>query len=71
MMMGQWCSVPVARPHKVKLLIVGLDGAGKTSILYRLKLNEARDTTPTVAPNFEKLYHNNTEIEGIFHPAWP
>ena len=31
-----------------RLLMVGLDGAGKTTILYRLKLNDMIPTVPTI-----------------------
>ena len=30
-----------------RILMLGLDGAGKTSILYRSKLNETINTEPT------------------------
>ena len=32
--------------------LVGLDAAGKTTILYKLKLNEVIHTIPTVGKNF-------------------
>lgn len=32
----------------VKILMVGLDGSGKTTILYKLKLGEIVTTVPTV-----------------------
>ena len=31
-----------------KILMVGLDGAGKTTILYKLKLGEVISTIPTI-----------------------
>lgn len=33
---------------EMRLLMVGLDGAGKTTILYRLKLGETIRTIPTI-----------------------
>ena len=36
-------------PQEMKILMVGLDAAGKTTILYRLKLAEVVTTIPTVA----------------------
>jgi GTPase SAR1 family protein len=34
--------------REVRILMVGLDGAGKTTILYRLKLGEVVSTVPTI-----------------------
>lgn len=36
---------------KSKILMLGLDGAGKTTILYQMKLNEVTTTVPTVGFN--------------------
>lgn len=34
------------------LLQVGLDGAGKTTILYKLKLGDVQHTVPTIGKSF-------------------
>jgi ADP-ribosylation factor 1/2 len=34
--------------HEARLLVVGLDGVGKTTILYRLRLGEIVTTIPTI-----------------------
>ena len=34
--------------HEVRVLILGLDGAGKTTILYRLQIGEVVTTIPTI-----------------------
>ncbi len=34
-----------------KILMLGLDGAGKTTILYSLKLGEITNTIPTIGFN--------------------
>eukprot|EP00446_Apocalathium_sp_SHHI-4_P000704 CAMPEP_0177176420 /NCGR_PEP_ID=MMETSP0367-20130122/13240_1 /TAXON_ID=447022 ORGANISM="Scrippsiella hangoei-like, Strain SHHI-4" /NCGR_SAMPLE_ID=MMETSP0367 /ASSEMBLY_ACC=CAM_ASM_000362 /LENGTH=50 /DNA_ID=CAMNT_0018622919 /DNA_START=64 /DNA_END=212 /DNA_ORIENTATION=+ len=34
--------------REMRLIMVGLDAAGKTTILYRLKLGEVVTTIPTV-----------------------
>ena len=47
---------------KRKILMVGLDGAGKTSILYRLKLNDYIQTVTTVGLNVETIVHKNLEL---------
>lgn len=38
-----------------KILLLGLDGAGKTTLLYKLKLNEAITTIPTIGFNVETV----------------
>merc|ERR1712228_144874 len=38
---------------------VGLDAAGKTTILYKLKLGEVVTTIPTVGFNVENVEYNN------------
>ena len=42
-----------ARVQEIPVLIAGLDGAGKTSILYRLKLGHIVHTIPTIGFNVE------------------
>jgi ADP-ribosylation factor protein 1 len=49
----------------VRVLIVGLDAAGKTTILYRLKLGEVVTTIPSIGFNVETLVYNN-----ISFTAW-
>ena len=43
----------------VKGLMLGLDGAGKTTILYNLKLNEVKHTIPTIGFNVETVTYRN------------
>ena len=38
-----------------QIILLGLDGAGKTTILYRLKLNETIATIPTIGFNAETV----------------
>ncbi|KAI4887305.1 hypothetical protein NFI96_014690 [Prochilodus magdalenae] len=42
-----------------RLLTVGLDAAGKTTILYKLKLGEVVTTIPTLGFNVETVEYNN------------
>ena len=42
-----------------RILMVGLDAAGKTSILYKLKLNETMHTIPTIGFNVETVTYKN------------
>ena len=37
---------------EVRVLILGLDGAGKTTILYRLQIGEVVTTIPTIGTYF-------------------
>ena len=37
----------------VRILMIGLDSAGKTTILYKLKLGEIVTTIPTIGFNVE------------------
>jgi len=42
-----------------RILMLGLDGAGKTTILYRLQLGEVQHTLPTIGFNVETLKYRN------------
>ena len=44
---------------ETRLLILGLDGAGKTTILYKLKLGEVVTTIPTIGFNVETVEYKN------------
>jgi ADP-ribosylation factor protein 1 len=44
------------------MLMVGLDAAGKTTILYRLKLGEVKSTTPTIGFNVESVQYKNVKF---------
>lgn len=50
-------SAPSCLPgfHSLHVVVVGLDSAGKTSLLYRLKLKEFVETIPTKGFNTEKV----------------
>jgi len=45
--------------REVCIIMVGLDAAGKTTVLYRLKLGDAVTTIPTIGFNVEKLEYKN------------
>merc|ERR1712083_1033478 len=45
--------------HEMRILMVGLDAAGKTTILYKLKLGEVVTTIPTVGFNVETVEYKN------------
>eukprot|EP00854_Cymbomonas_tetramitiformis_P014793 gene14793-17484_t len=47
---------------KCRILILGLDAAGKTTILYKLKLGEVVTTIPTIGFNVETVEYKNLNI---------
>jgi ADP-ribosylation factor-like protein 5B len=49
--------------REFKIIIVGLNNAGKTTILYKLALNEVIVTQPTIGSNVEEVYHNNLKMQ--------
>lgn len=50
---------------EVRMLMVGLDAAGKTTILYQLKMNETVKTIPTIGFNVETL-----DYKGLNFTVW-
>ena len=44
---------------EMQILMVGLDAAGKTTILYKLKLGEIVTTIPTIGFNVETVEYKN------------
>ena len=46
-------------PRPTKLLMIGLDAAGKTTILNQLKIGENLSTIPTIGFNVETLSYKN------------
>uniref|UniRef100_A0A3Q2E5L9 ADP-ribosylation factor-like protein 14 n=1 Tax=Cyprinodon variegatus TaxID=28743 RepID=A0A3Q2E5L9_CYPVA len=56
---------------------VGLDAAGKTSLLYRLKLGEVVTTIPTIGFNVETVEYKNISFtvwdvggQSVIRPLW-
>ncbi len=49
----------------VRILMVGLDAAGKTTVLYQLKMGETVKTIPTIGFNVETL-----EYKGLCFTMW-
>ncbi len=45
--------------QEVRILMVGLDNAGKTTILYQLRLHEVISTVPTIGFNVETVVFKN------------
>ena len=62
---------------EAKVLMLGLDSAGKTTILYQLKLGLALETIPTMGFVYEKIQHkkfvlNVWDVAGqdTLRPLW-
>lgn len=47
---------------EMRILMVGLDAAGKTTILYKLKLGEIVTTIPTIGKSFSVSLTGGFEI---------
>ncbi|CAN9499225.1 unnamed protein product [Ophioblennius macclurei] len=45
--------------RQMRILMVGLDAAGKTTVLYKLKLGEIVTTIPTIGFNVETVEYKN------------
>merc|ERR1712063_73256 len=61
----------------MRILMVGLDAAGKTTTLYKLKLGEIVTTIPTIGFNVETVEYRNISFtvwdvggQGKIRPLW-
>lgn len=50
------------RKEEYRVLLVGLDASGKTSILYKMKLGEIVTTIPTIGFNVETITHAGVDL---------
>lgn len=48
--------------REMKILMVGLDASGKTTILYKIKLGEVVRTLPTIGFNVETVEYRNVSF---------
>ena len=48
--------------QRAKIAMLGLDAAGKTTIMYKLKLNEVVTTIPTIGFNVEEIQFHNLSM---------
>ncbi|XP_064988988.1 ADP-ribosylation factor 1-like isoform X1 [Musa acuminata AAA Group] len=49
--------------REARILVLGLDNAGKTTILYRLQMGEVVSTIPTIGFNVETVQYNNVKFQ--------
>ena len=68
--MGSYLSTLMNKLSKIgksdqqyKIIIVGMNNAGKTTILYKLALNEVVVTEPTIGSNVEEVSHQNLKLQ--------
>lgn len=59
--MWSWFSL-LMKQKEMRILMVGLDAAGKTTILYKLKLGEVVTTIPTIGFNVETVDYRNIQF---------
>jgi len=64
-------------PTEHRVVMIGLDNAGKTTILYKLKLNTYAETMPTMGFNMETVQIANVNLviwdiagQEKFRPIW-
>jgi GTPase SAR1 and related small G proteins len=53
---------------EIRILILGLDNAGKTTLLYKLQLNQVIETVPSnvyaaIGFNVETVTYNNLKLQ--------
>ena len=52
-----------SKEDDVRILMLGLDSAGKTTILYRLQIGDVVSTIPTIGFNVETLQYKNVKFQ--------
>ncbi|KAK0423133.1 hypothetical protein QR680_007989 [Steinernema hermaphroditum] len=65
------------RYSSFRVMMIGLAGAGKTTILYKWKTGEALETISTIGFNVETIYHKSVALtiwdingQGEFYRMW-
>ena len=54
----------------VHVVILGLDSAGKSTVLYRMKFDQYMSTVPTVGFNCEKVKGHSGKAKGVSFMIW-
>ncbi|XP_076085204.1 ADP-ribosylation factor 2-like isoform X2 [Mytilus galloprovincialis] len=61
--MGQaWNKISKYRSKEIRILLLGLESVGKTTLLYRLKLGEPIKATPTIGFNVESFQYKDLSL---------
>ena len=58
-------SLPTLGAAPLHVVMLGLDGAGKTTALYRLKFDQYLNTVPTIGFNCEKIKGTLGKCKGM------
>ena len=58
-----WDKLAGASAREKRILMVGLDAAGKTTILYNMKLGEVIAAVPTIGFNVETVKYKNIDFQ--------
>jgi GTPase SAR1 family protein len=53
---------PCGRKAELKVLLLGIDGCGTTTLLYRIKLGETVSSVPTIGFNVETVELNGRNL---------
>lgn len=53
----------LAGSKEFKVVMVGLNNAGKTTILYKMHLGDVVETQPTIGSNVEEVRHRNIKFQ--------
>lgn len=61
--MGSWFSKIFKKSPDMRVLLLGLDSAGKTTTLYALKTGKVTETVPTIGFNVESVKHGNISFD--------
>ena len=63
--------------NEIRILILGLDNAGKTTLLNKLQLSSVTETVPTIGFNLETVIYSNLQLQvqdlggqGTLRPYW-
>lgn len=75
--MGQWLSKLFGQNRTHKIVVIGLENAGKTSLVYSLVLGKQVPTQPTLGSNVEEFHHDKLTFvawdlggQTFLRPAW-
>ena len=60
--MGAFLSRIIFGSNDIRILLLGLDSAGKTTLLYKLKLGKYIETIPTIGFNLETVQYKNMTL---------
>lgn len=60
----------LAKLDNLHIVMLGLDSAGKSTVLYRLKFDQYVNTVPTVGFNCEKVKGTTGKAKGVSFTIW-